>query len=310
MDLFHIIKQYLKRYRLVQEIYIAYLTHVKDMGINRRELDKNILMRKWRGLNTARQRHPRIVVSLTTFPARVYEVKYTIYSLFNQDCAPDVVVLWLAKEQFPNGKEDLPAELLMFEEAGLRIEWCHDCRSYKKIIPALKRYPEDIIVTVDDDIFYSPECIENLYDCHLRYPFDVIANRVRYVEIDNFGAVMPYETWGFTKPNTASYRNFFTGAGAVLYPSRCLYADVVREDIFKMVTPLADDMWLWAMAVLNERKIRVPETANCSLRYVSLENELLGINTLASVNVKRGENDKQLKKLLAMYPDVVEKIQQ
>lgn len=310
MELLHEMKQYLKKYQLVRYIHIAYLKYVKNMGINRKKLDADISGRRWKGLNTTEQRTQKIVVSFTSFPERINDVKYTIYSLFNQKCPPDIIVLWLAKEQFPNRQADLPAELAIFEEVGLRIEWYHDCRSYKKIIPSLQKYPNDIIVTVDDDIYYAPECIENLYKCHMRYPLDIVANRVRYIEMNNFGEMLPYETWNFAKTDTVSYRNFFTGAGGVLYPPNSLHKDVLREDVFTKIAPSADDIWLWGMSVLNGREIRVPKEGTEKLKYVSLESELLGKNTLASFNVRGGRNDVQLNELMRCYPEIIKKIRE
>lgn len=43
-----------------------------------------------------------IIVSLTTFPARISTVWITIETIFRQEVMPDRIVLWLAKEQFPN----------------------------------------------------------------------------------------------------------------------------------------------------------------------------------------------------------------
>ena len=43
----------------------------------------------------------RIIVSLTTYPARVQGVWVTIASLLNQTMKPYKVILWLAEEQFP-----------------------------------------------------------------------------------------------------------------------------------------------------------------------------------------------------------------
>lgn len=36
----------------------------------------------------------------------------------------------------------------------LTIDWYHDIKSYKKLIPTLQKYPDSIIVTADDDIIY------------------------------------------------------------------------------------------------------------------------------------------------------------
>ena len=83
------------------------------------------------GVNTI-PREKKIVVSLTSFPARIPTLYITVSSLLNQSMKPDKVVLYLAKEQFPNLENDLPENLLRLKEFGLSIRWCNDIRSYKK----------------------------------------------------------------------------------------------------------------------------------------------------------------------------------
>lgn len=60
----------------------------------------------------------KIIVSLTSFPARINIVVKTIKTLLTQTLKPDAVILWLAPEQFPNGEKDLPQELLDLKQYG------------------------------------------------------------------------------------------------------------------------------------------------------------------------------------------------
>ena len=113
---------------------------------------------------TKTKRKPEIIVSLTSFPKRINIVVKTINTILNQSVKPDKIILWLANEQFPNKEKDLPDELLDLKNFGLMINWCEDLRSYKKLIPTLNLYPNDIIITADDDIYYDKDWIESLYN--------------------------------------------------------------------------------------------------------------------------------------------------
>ena len=73
-----------------------------------------------------------LIVSLTSFPERMYELHYTLYSLLTQSVKPKQVILWLAKEQFPNLEKDIPARVLELQKNGLTIKWTHNIYSYKK----------------------------------------------------------------------------------------------------------------------------------------------------------------------------------
>jgi hypothetical protein len=82
-------------------------------------------------------------------------VHKTIETLLNQSHKADKVILWLAEEEFPNKEKGLPRELIQLIKSGLTISWCRDIKSYKKLIPALEKYPKSIIVTADDDLYYQ-----------------------------------------------------------------------------------------------------------------------------------------------------------
>ena len=59
------------------------------------------LLKKGRNKLHPRQSGEEVIVSLTTFPARISTVWITIETIFRQEVMPDRIVLWLAKEQFP-----------------------------------------------------------------------------------------------------------------------------------------------------------------------------------------------------------------
>ena len=43
---------------------------------------------------------------------------------------------------------------------GLQIEYYEEnIKSYTKLLPSLQKYPDDIIITVDDDAYYLPNLI-------------------------------------------------------------------------------------------------------------------------------------------------------
>ena len=84
------------------------------------------LAEKKNSLNTSDRKDP-IVVSLTSYPERIDLVSKAIITILNQkSCKPDVVELWLAKEQFPGGIEELPKSLTKLIDSGLDICWCQE----------------------------------------------------------------------------------------------------------------------------------------------------------------------------------------
>lgn len=77
----------------------------------------------------------RIIVSLTSYPARIAGIAQMLESIYSQTRKADKIVLWLAEEQFPNRDDDLPDDLrkLQFEDK-LEVRWCDDLKPHKKSI--------------------------------------------------------------------------------------------------------------------------------------------------------------------------------
>ncbi len=208
---------------------------------------------------------PKLIVSLTSYPARINTVHLVIESLINQTKQADKIILWLNPEQFPNGEADLPKNLRDLTEQGLTIDWYHNIRSYTKLIPTLRKYPNDLILTVDDDIIYKPTMIEKLYKSYLKYPNDINAHRVtKFIyKKDKFKTIGGGKYWH----RGAHPLNKLTGVGGVLYPQRCFHPDIFNEDLFKKLAPTNDDHWFWLQAVRNNVCVRVIKDNEPELNY-------------------------------------------
>ncbi len=208
---------------------------------------------------------PRLIISLTSYPARINTVHQVIESLLNQTKKADKIILWLAPEQFPNGEADLPENLLRLKECGLTIDWYHDIRSYKKLIPTLRKYPNELIVTVDDDLIFKPTMLEKLYRSYKKYPNDINSHRVtKFVyKRDKFKTI----AGGKKHYRGAHYLNKLTGGAGTLYPPKCFYKDILNEDLILKLAPTNDDQWFWLMAVMNGVGVRVVKDKEIDLHY-------------------------------------------
>lgn len=275
--------------------------------VNKRMLERKIKKFSELGLNS-RNRDTKIIVSLTSFPERINEVKFTIYSLLNQKLKPDKLVLWLASDEFKNKEEDLPVSLLNLTKNGLSIRWYEkNIKSYKKLIPSLKSFPNSIIVTADDDIFYPENWLFDLFEEHKMHPLDVICTRSRKIFINEDNTIAEYNKWIISKnEEKSSFFNFFTGAGGVLYPPNSLDERVLNEELAMELCPSTDDIWFWAMTVLNGRKIKLIKNNLSSLTFLNPFRELNLNNQKAlwKVNVGNNENDIQIKILFEKFPEL------
>ncbi|MEO6851924.1 MAG: hypothetical protein ABI166_14880, partial [Mucilaginibacter sp.] len=88
----------------------------------------------------------------------------------HQTVLPDKIILWLSSDQF-SGVLSLPKKLLKLQKRGLEVRFCQgDLRSHKKYFYALQEFPEDFIVTIDDDIIYPTDMLEQLINLSNIYP--------------------------------------------------------------------------------------------------------------------------------------------
>lgn len=249
------------------------------------------------------KRETKIIISFTSYPERMQEVVYVACSMLRQTMKPDEVILNLSIEEFPNREDDLQEELLNLRQFGLSIKWCHNIKSYKKLIPTLERYRNDIIITVDDDVYYPENLVEDLYNGYLANKHAVICRRARHIGCKG-QQILPYTEWEIlTGGLSPSVRYLQTGVGGVLYPQNSFDEDVLREDIFMKLCPTADDIWFWAMAVLANKKIAVVSMKD--LYYINPK-EQEGTRTLTHQNVEMGQNDVAFASVIQAYPRIEE----
>lgn len=107
----------------------------------------------------------RIIVSMTTYGKRVVNIPAVLDTIFAQTMPPDLVVINLAFE------EVVPSNVQEYIEThGIELNRVKDTKVYKKIIPTLKKYPDDCIISIDDDYLYPDYMIADFMDVHSKYP--------------------------------------------------------------------------------------------------------------------------------------------
>ena len=226
-----------------------------------------IINRPKRNCLNKSKRKERVIISITSFPARIPYINKVILSILNQTFKPDKIVLWLAKPQFPNQECELPKALLSLCQYGLEIAWVEkDLKSYKKLLPALKNYPDDIIVTADDDVYWKKNCLEILMSSFEKEPAAIHCHNItRIQKVDgHYDSIKKTEGM----KNSVLYCNKLVGNAGVLYPPHCLDQEVFNEKKMLELAPTSDDIWFWCMALKNNTKICWVEHAIEKIIYV------------------------------------------
>ena len=251
-----------------------------------------------RGVSDERLCDEEVIVSLSSHGNRVHDVHLAIESIMQQTVLPNRIVLWLSKDDF-QGKT-LPIALQRQVERGLEIAYYDDLRSYTKLIPSLERFPGACIITVDDDLAYSPDLLEKMIQAHISHPSDICAARIHGIVLDAAGRPIPYDNWDWCVEECPEENNlvFFTGCGGVLYPPDCFPEEVFNREVYLNVCPSADDVWFNAMRLLGG--IRVTKVYSPTRKGDYLELPSSFVNPLWETNQKT-DNDLAIAAVYGRY---------
>jgi hypothetical protein len=228
-----------------------------------------------------------VIVSLTSFPARLDNLWITIESLFRQSFKPHKIVLWLVTEEL-NGIT-LPNNLNNLKMKGLEINYTNiNLRPHNKYFHTMQKYPGATVVTVDDDIIYPNNMLENLIIMSRKHPKTICANLTSLITY-NKSKILPYRNWieYYKKDLQPNNKMVQLGVSGVLYPPKSLPDVCFNEKLIKRLAPTADDIWLNLMCYLNKTKIVTNVTFNKYFITVRSSQK----TTLHSLNTSQGKND-------------------
>lgn len=237
----------------------------------------------------------KIVISLTSYPDRIDTTHLVLESLFRQKKKADEIVLWLSTLEFPNLFEDLPKELrYVFGKNGFRIEWVEgNIKSHKKYFYALQNR-EDIVITVDDDMYYSNMLVSTLMNSYRKHPHAISARNVHIIT-QREGRIAPYLKW---ESDVTEYIDLERtdlcpiGVNGVLYPPGCSKNEWFnKEDIMKYAMN-QDDLWLKFNEIVSEIPVVYTGIKEKDVVIEKSQGSVLYIQ-----NVYGGDNDICIKKL-------------
>jgi hypothetical protein len=236
----------------------------------------------------------QFIITLTSYGKRVKStVPYTICSLLDQTALPDRIILWLAEGTL------VPPILNALTGKGVEIKFCEDIKSYKKIIPALKQFPDDVLITADDDTYYPKDWFERLKTAYINDPTRIYAHRIHQITFDEHNNIMPYKKWRHEVTREGGVL-FPTGLGGILYPPHSLDKRYGETGEFMNLAPRGDDIWLWAMAKLKGTEYGlVNNGCTCFVDVIPFTYGLVVKNL-------KGENDIQMRNVLNRFPELLE----
>lgn len=221
----------------------------------------------------------KIIVSLTSYGERLNNLPVVLNTIFAQTLLPDIVVLNLAYE------EVLPEKIEAYLNShDVEINRVTDTKVYKKLIPTLKKYPNDCVICIDDDWLYPNKMIEDFMEVHKKFPDNPISGN-RYVL---YGMQFHCGCASLTK------KDFFGE-----------YFDLLDEDV--LANCKSDDVFYTYCAI----KTKHPYVRTSDLYFWNMQpynpiasysenNPQCIVKTLSYLNCRFGEIDKTIKLYLSI----------
>lgn len=212
-----------------------------------------------------------IIVSMTSWKPRIDAVARAFKAVTDQIKEDMDVhcVLVLCTEEFPNKEEELPKDLL---DLAIEILWTErNTRSHKKLMPTMRKYPDNAIIVIDDDTCQVEGWLRTFIEDHTKYPNDIIFGQSTSVVHIGLDGIICEARNGkcYEIPGTIAYtQKPASGASGTLFPPHIFTREeFYDEDLMMELSPTCDETWQWAFALMEGRTIRA--LSRCNLPMVN-----------------------------------------
>lgn len=196
-----------------------------------------------------------VIVSLTSYPARLPQLHIVIRSLLKQKVAPEKIILYLGTD---TKDSDIPSSLRKLTKYNFEIKTGYEnIKPHKKYFFAMQEYPDSTIITVDDDLIYDKNLVRDLINCADKNHGCICARRVNLITKDDSRTLNPYSKWKweYKEITEPSHALIATGCGGILYPPHLLPKETFDLQAIKENCLNTDDIWLKFMELKNNIKI-------------------------------------------------------
>jgi len=244
-----------------------------------------------------------VTVSLTSHGKRVADfAPFAIYSIFHQTVLPNRIVLNINQEKW--NEDNLPELIKKLQIAGLEVNLCEDVGPHTKLLPALQKYPDDIIITVDDDVYYESSLVADLMeDYNQKIEPCVICKSALLVGCKD-DSILPYSQWEMaTLENSRNQLISPLGFCGVLYTPHAFPKEVFNKTVYRKLAKYADDIWFSVVEIMEQIPVYLSSKPQDDMLYINHTNEfdVQNSDALHFTNDGQKRNDEQLRALVDYY---------
>lgn len=184
------------------------------------------------------------ILSVTTTKKRLDLLCIGLQSIARQSHLPDLILINLDREAFSDTQNLLAVLQGELNRELIRINLVKDVGPHTKLLPALAwlRSEEDRVITIDDDIFYHPDFLENLIALADANPDAIVCGRARRIRRNIIGGYTSYRSWPIVNGPTRGRDLLPLGVGGVVYRKQLLDVDLIDTANILDLAPKADDL--------------------------------------------------------------------
>ena len=249
-------------------------------------------------------RQKKIIISFTSYPARFNLLPLLLKSLKDQKFPINKIFLFLYEED----KKNYNLSIKEFNVITVK----ENLRPNIKYYYAMKSFRDYAIITIDDDIYYSKDLLETLYNSYLEYPNIISGRRSHYIKYRINGEIDKYINWKYQQHDVLvpDINIFLTGIGGILYPPDILN---INKDYLYIIyeTITSDDITLKYFSNLKgipEKWIKNKNASGLSKKMIFNGNPLFKINNIKNdINIQKlnfGISHLILKNLCVSYRNI------
>ena len=236
----------------------------------------------------------KIVVSMTSWVKRIHCVKQFIETFLNtQIDKPDIFYLWLAEEEFPNKEKDLPKDLLAcINQYNITLKWTEKneyCHKRWRVYPL---HYNDLVISVDDDVIYSPFLIKSCkYHADIN-PDKIFLHVFAWSAIPVYNNTIHYQQWLYPRSSADFNLSFF--CGQCCFPPKTFPLKAC-EDIDKRdeICPVCDEAWIIANLLYENKYNLILDPTLAPPRVINNTQDIGIVNTYNKEISNDGINTKK-----------------
>lgn len=209
----------------------------------------------------------KIIISMTSYPKRIKYVAKAFASILMTSVDKSLYhcVLTLSLLEFPNKIQDLPQDLqILINNNLIEIIWTEDnTKSHKKLMPTLKKYPNNPILVIDDDVYRTEQWLNAFINDHKKYPNDIIVGAFWKKYTLNNGNIIElncindtYRTNKYAEKIMIGYKPA-NGTGGTLYPAGT-FTDIrfFDKNLYMNLSASSDETWQFCFNIIEKRTFR------------------------------------------------------